>query len=62
MYQRYAATLYRQALLTPDEDDGRHRLARSVSRRLYQLVSRHVTSGRAALCSDEENVTGRRSP
>ncbi len=39
-YQRYAATLYRQALLTPDEDDARCRLAESVFRRLHQLVSR----------------------
>ena len=39
IYQRYAATLYRQALLTFDEDHARHRLAESVFRRVHRLVS-----------------------
>ena len=39
IYQRYAATLYRQALLTPDEDDARSRLAGSIFRRSHQLVT-----------------------
>ncbi len=39
VYQHYAATLYRQALLTLDEDDARHRLAESVLRRFHQLVT-----------------------
>jgi hypothetical protein len=49
-YQRYAVALYRQALLTPDDDayatsrgrgggDARSHLAESVFRRCYQLVA-----------------------
>jgi|HubBroStandDraft_1064217.scaffolds.fasta_scaffold238288_2 hypothetical protein len=46
-YHYYALTLYRQALLAPDdsvrgEDDARYRLAESVFRRCYKLVA---TSG-----------------
>ncbi len=40
-YQRYAATLYRQALLTLDEGKARPGLTESVFRRLHQLLSRH---------------------
>jgi hypothetical protein len=39
IYQRYAATLYRQALLTLDEDDARSRLVGSIFRRSHQLVT-----------------------
>jgi hypothetical protein len=39
IYQRYAATLYRQALLAPDEDDAPSRLADSIFRRSHQLVT-----------------------
>jgi hypothetical protein len=39
IYQRYAATLYRQALLTVDEDDARSPLAGSIFRRSYQLLT-----------------------
>jgi hypothetical protein len=43
-YHYYALTLYRQALLAPDdsvrgEDDARYRLAESVFRRCYKLVA-----------------------
>jgi hypothetical protein len=39
VYQRYAAALYRQALLAPDEDDAGSRLAESIVRRSHQLVT-----------------------
>jgi hypothetical protein len=39
IYQRYAATLYRQALLTVAEEDARSRLAGSIFRRSHQLVT-----------------------
>jgi len=43
-YHYYALTLYRQALLAPDdsergEDDARYHLAESVFRRCYKLVA-----------------------
>lgn len=53
IYQRYSATLYRQALLTLDEDDARSRLAESVFRRFHQLVT-----GPA----QQDRRPGRRSP
>ena len=39
VYQRYAAALYRQALLAPDDDDAGSRLAESIVRRSHQLVT-----------------------
>jgi hypothetical protein len=50
-YHYYALTLYRQALLAPDdsehgEDDARYHLAESVFRRCYKLVASSAQQNR----------------
>ena len=56
IYQRHAAALYRQALLTRDEDGAHHRLAKSVVQRLYQLASGPLQSARRPLQSARRPV------
>lgn len=69
VYQRYAAALYRQALLAPDEDDAPSRLADSIFRRSHQLVTglaqqdrrlRQRPPGGVADCVDPGGLPGER--